>query len=107
MKRVKVLFKINNEVVVEETGEYNTTEIEKFKWNVVQECEVFYDDIETEIIELDEDLSEFDISTEGMQSYKDTEFVIKIGVSLPFEIGSDAYLDAMNEGTLEDNLIFI
>lgn len=105
MKRIKVLFKINHEVVVEETGNLSTSDIEKFKWLVVQECEVFYDDIETEI--LDADLSDIDISNEGMYNYNDTFFNIISGVKLPFEIGSDAYLDAMSNGTLEENLSFV
>jgi len=107
MKRVKVLFKIKNEVVVEESGDLTLTDIEKFKWVVVEECEANYDDIDVEIIELPLELGDIDVGSTGMYNYKDSYFNIKVGVKFTLIEGSNEHLEAISNGTIEDYLIFV
>ena len=107
MKRVKVLFKINNQVVVEESGDLSLTDIEKVKWVVVEECEANYDDVDVEIIHLPLELGDLDVGSTGMYNYKDSYFNIKVGIKLTIEYGSDEFLDAMKTNTIEDYLIFV
>ena len=107
MKRVKVLFKINNQVVVEESGDLTISDIERFKWIVVEECEANYDDIDVEIIDLGIELGDIDVGSTGMYNYKDSYFNIKVGIKLSIKYGSDEFLDAMNNNTIEEYLTFI
>ena len=107
MKRVKVLFKINNQVVVEESGDISLTDIEKFKWVIVEECEANYDDIDVEIIKLPLELGDIDVGSTGMYNYKDSYFNIKTGVKLTLVEGSNEHLEAISNGTIEDYLIFV
>ena len=107
MKRVKVLFKIEGVTVVEESGDITEEQIEKLKWVIVSECEVFYDMIETETIHLPIEFGDIDVGSTGMYNYADCYFNIKTGVTLSIDEGSDIYLDAMNKGMLEDFLVFI
>jgi len=107
MKRVKILFKVNGDVVVEEDKNLSLTDIEKMKWVIVEEIETDYDNIDVEIMHLDLDLSDIDVGCTGMYNHKDTWFETKCGVKLDIDVGSDEYLDAMKNGTLENHLIFI
>lgn len=106
-QRIKILFKINNEVVVEETTDLTITEIENMKWKIAQECECAVDEIETENVELEHDISDsIDVSADGLFFWKSIFMETIQGLSCDLEIGSDKYLDAMNNGTLEDYLTF-
>lgn len=107
MKRVKILFKVNNEIVVEEDKDLSITDIEKMKWVIVEEIETDYDNIEVEVITFNTDLSDIDVGCTGMYDFKDTFFETKCGVKLDVDVGSDEYLDALNKGTLENYLTFI
>lgn len=107
MKRVKVLFRIDGQQVIEESGDISLEQIEKLKWVIASECETNYDNIDVEIIQLPLDLGDIDVGNTGMYNYKDSYFEVKTGVKLSIEIGSDVYLDAINKGILEEYLIFI
>ena len=63
-----------------------------------------YEDIEVRFI--DSELSDIDVTTDGMFDWMDCEARIISGVRLPFEIGSDEHLDAINSGLLETYLEF-
>jgi hypothetical protein len=107
MKRVKVLFRVNDEVVVEESGDITLEQIERLKWVIVSEIETDYDTIDVEIIDLGIELGELDVGNTGMYNYKDTYFDVKVGVKLTIDYGSDEFLDAMNNNKIEDYLIFV
>jgi hypothetical protein len=101
--RRKLLFKINNEVVIEESNEMDALKIEEMKWVIVQECECAYDDIEVEFINLPQDISDIDVTSGGsMFNWRDVEFKDLTGVICSLEIGSDKYFDALANGTIED-----
>ena len=107
MKRVKVLFRVDGQQVIEESGDITLEQIEKLKWVIVSECETDYDNIDVEIINLPLDLGDLDVGSTGMYCYKDVFFKHKIGIKLSIDEGSDLYLDAINNGTLEDYLLFV
>lgn len=98
--RKTLLFKIKNEVVLEADGDLTLNQIDEVKWSVALECEANIFDIDVELVEYAPDISDFDVTNTGMYNFKDSAFKIMTGVSLPFEIGSDAYLDAINDGSL-------
>ena len=106
MSRKKILFKVNGQVVVEETRDLYLNEIDEMKWIVASECSCHYDDVDTETIETTIELSEIDVTTEGAFDWKDTTAQIICGVSCLLKPGSDEYLDALSKGILEDYLIF-
>ncbi len=95
--RKKILFKINGVVVVEDTRDLLLDEIEKMKWVVAEECECMYDDVdvETETFNTEHELSEYDVSTEGLFNWKDPYFKLVTGVKL---VGSmDDLLDCIGK----------
>jgi len=103
--RTKILFKINNEVVVEENGELYLNQIDEMIWVISSELECSYDDIEVEVIELDRELSDFDVTYNGLINWKDTTGKILTGIELLLELGSDKHLETLSDGTLEDYLL--
>jgi len=104
--RKKVLFKVNNEVVVEESGEIELTEIERMKLVISQELDCTYDDVEVEYINLPLDISEIDVDSQGLFDWREPYPKIITGVKLTLIEGSDEYLDALSNGSLETFLIF-
>jgi len=109
--RRKTYFKINNEVVVEETQDMTIEMIEKMKWIIAEECECQYDDIEVEVKPIvnsnPKELSdEVDIGANGMHFWRSDYPDTIVGVLCDLEEGSDEYLDAINNGTLINHLMF-
>lgn len=83
-ERKKILFKVKGEVVVEDTRDLLLDDIEKMKWVVAEECECMYDDVDVEVetIKASQDLSEYDVSEDGLYNWKDPYFNIITGVTL-------------------------
>jgi NCAIR mutase (PurE)-related protein len=105
--RKKLLFKINNEVVVEETQELTLDQIEALKWVIAGECECQVDEIEVVSLELGQDLSDdIDVGVDGMHFWKSLFMKPVLGVRCDLKIGSDEYFDAINKGTLENHIHF-
>lgn len=102
--RKVLLFKINNEVVLESDGDLHLDKIDELKWQLCLECEVSLFDIDVEMVEYPINTSDFDVSSLGMYNFKDPYFKHITGVKLPFELGSDSYLDALSDGSLIDLL---
>jgi hypothetical protein len=100
MNRKKILFKINQEIVLEESANALIDTVEKMKFIIAEECSCQYDDIDVEIIDLPQDLSEIDVTTEGMMNWTDVNFKILTGVKFDLVLGSDEHLDAINDKTL-------
>lgn len=105
-KRKIVEYKINGEVVCTLRGDVFLNQIDEMAWTIASECEVAIFEVEHEIVELTEEMSEIDVTDEGMVVWTDVNFKILTGVSMPFELGSDAHLDFMLnvENKIEDCL---
>lgn len=102
--RKKLLFKINGVVVIEEDANLYLNQIDEFKQIIIQECECNYNDIDVEIVDADSEVSDIDVSVDGMLYWKDTQGTILTGVESLVEIGSDEYLDAIAIGNIEEML---
>lgn len=105
--RAKLVFKINNEIVLEESTDLYLNQIDELKWAIARECECAYDDIEVEKVELSMEVSEdVDLSVDGLVFWKSLYMQPIKGVSCDLEEGSDEYLDAINNGTITEHLNF-
>jgi hypothetical protein len=105
--RTKLLFKINNEVILEESTDLYLNQIDELKWGIALECECSVDDIEVERVELAEEVSEeVDVTVDGMVFWKSLYMQPIQGVECSLVLGSDEYLDAINNGTLINHLNF-
>jgi hypothetical protein len=96
---------VNNEVVVEEPREMTANEIDRMKWIIAEECSCMIHEVDHKVIELKHELSDIDVTTEGMFDWKDCEARIITGVILNLVLGSDEHLDAINNGLLETYLV--
>ena len=52
------------------------------------------------------EISEIDVTADGMFDWSDVEAKILTGVKVDLVEGSDEYLDAINNGSVENYLIF-
>lgn len=109
MERKRVFFKVDGKVVMMHPDGLYPNEIDEFKWMCAQECEVPYDKV---IVEIEEDsdkveLSDIDVSVNGIYVYTDCNFNFLVGVDCTLTDGSDEYLDAMNNNELEKYLKFV
>ena len=105
--RAKLLFKINNEVILEESTDLFLNQIEELKWSIALECECNFDDIEVERVEMSIELSEdIDVTVNGMVFWKSVFMQPIQGVCCDLKEGSDEYLDAINNGTIIEHLKF-
>jgi hypothetical protein len=104
----KVLFKVNNEVVLEEDGDLYLNQIDIIKWKIVEECECGFDDIEVDILDNVLDLSDdIDVSDNGLIYWKAYYPQPIQGIDCDLVEGSDEFLDAMNSGTILDHIYFV
>ena len=103
----KTLFKVNNQIVFEETRDLYLNEIDEKKWFVANQCSCHYDDVEVEVVDNHRELSEIDVTTGGMFSWSDVNMNFYTGLSLAFELGSDEHLNAINNNNLIDFIEFV
>ena len=104
----KVLFKVNDEVVLEEDGDLFLNQIDEIKWKIVEECECRFDDIEVDIVDNVLDLSDdIDVSDNGLIYWKAYYPQPIQGIDCELVEGSDEFLDAMNNGTILDHIYFV
>ena len=107
--RTRILFKVNDEVVITEDN-INLTfdEIDVLKWTIVSECDCLFDEITVDVVEENVDVAEdIDISANGdLIFWRSTHHEPIQGVYCELVEGSDEYLDAMNDGTLIDKINF-
>lgn len=105
--RKKIQFKVNGKLIVEEINNLFLNQVDEMKWVVADECKCHIDEVSVNVVDLPHEWSEIDVTFEGMMDWKNTEGKIISGVKLNLVIGSDEHLDALNNGTLENYLIFI
>lgn len=104
-ERKKILFKVNNETVLEESSDLFLNQIDEMKWGIAEACSCTYDDVEVEMVSLPLETSDIDVTPDGMHYWKDTEGKLLTGVSCLLVLGSDEHLDAILNGTIENYLI--
>jgi len=105
--RKKLLFKVDNEVVLEESGDLYLNHIDEIKWVIAEELECGFDDVEVEVFEFPIELSEeIDLTDEGLVFWKSLHHKPILGVFCEYEEGSDEYLDAILDGSIEEKLHF-
>ena len=106
-QRRKILFKVNDEVVVEETRDLYPNQIDEMKWIIASECECTYDDVEVEFEEVKHELSDdIDVSDVGLIFSSALYHNPIEGVFCTIEEGCDEYLDAILNGTIDKYLNF-
>lgn len=96
MRKV-ILFKINGEVVVTDNRDLTLNEIDKLKGEIAEECECFVHDIdvEYEVTHTKQELSEYDVSSDGLYNWKDPYFKVVTGVRVNGDI--DELLDSISK----------
>ena len=101
-----ILFKLNNEVVCEEPKELTIDEIYAYKDTIAKElgCDPFEIEVDMDVTNIEN--TELDATDEGLVFWKAIFFRPIVGVGCHLVEGSDAYLDAMLDGTLEKYLYF-
>ena len=105
MRKV-LLFKVNGEVVIEDSINLNLTQIDNVKEDIAICFEIPIDSIEVVISE-EKIMSDIDVSVDGMVCWTDVVFEPYTGLKLSIEIGSDTYLNALLKGNLIDYVKFI
>jgi hypothetical protein len=105
--RKKLIFKVNNQIVMEDRRDLYPNQIDELKWFVAKECSCHYEDVEVDIVENTLELSEMDIDNIGLFDWKSLDCIYLSGLSLSIVEGSDEYLEALTNGTLEDFVIFV
>lgn len=106
-KRQIILFKVNGEVVVEEKKQLTPAEVEKMKWVVAEELDVAIFEVDVDYLDIDKETSQIDVTANGLLDWRDTYFKIITGVKLSVEMGSDVYLDAVANGTVDELIEFV
>lgn len=107
MKRDKLLFKVGDEIIVEESVDLTINQINIIKMYITKEIGCFIDEIEVEHYQsnIKQELSNLDCCNYGLIFFDEYPDEIK-GVKLNLIIGSDEHLDAINNGTIENYLKF-
>jgi hypothetical protein len=106
--RKTIIFKLDGEVILEERCNLYLNQIDELKWNIALELGCTYDDIEVETIEVPIEMSDdVDVSSIGLIFWKDTYFTPITGTACDLKEGSDAYLDAIADGSIIDYIRFI
>lgn len=107
MTKIEVLFKVKNQVIVCEPNDLSIDHINEIKKIISEEYFCTCDEIDVEFKKTTI-LSGLEVNEMGMfvfDNYLDQVTKIKL-LPFNFEIGSDEHLDAINDGTILDYLIF-
>ena len=107
MKRDKLLFKVDDEIIIEESIDLTIQQINIVKMYITKEIGCFIDDIEVEHYQcnVQQELSNIDCCEYGLVFYDEYPTEI-LGIKLDLVLGSDEHLDAINNGTIENYLKF-
>jgi len=107
MKRDKLLFKVGDEIIIEESVDLTINQINIIKMYITKEIGCFIDEIEVEHYQsnIKQELSNLDCCDYGLIFFDEYPDEIK-GIKLNLIIGSDEHLDAINNGTIENYLKF-
>ena len=102
----KIIFKYNDMTILKINKDLKLIEIQAYKraLSKAYDCKVV--DIEVMFKQDAKIVSEIDLTKEGMVYWKGFYPKIILGVKSSLIEGSDDYLDAINNNTLEDFLLF-
>lgn len=104
-QRKQILFKVDNITMVVETRDLELSEIEKTKELVAQECECSIEDVEVEIVEEEQAMSEDVDSTDiGLVFWRSLCFDPIVGVMNQIDEESDEFIDLMAAYQRHENL---
>ena len=108
MNRKITLYKIKDEIIFEDSEDLLIEAVERMKVWIAEAHGILADDVdvEVEVIETEIELSGIDVTSGGMFSWLDADYILYQGVKCDLVIGSDEHLDAINNGTIENYLIF-
>lgn len=105
-QRTKIEFKFNDRVIFSTQRNLSIEQLDCIKTSLALTCKIEMDDIEVIYHKIPLEMSEFDISKNGIQHWK-TPFLESFGgVRLNLILGSNEHLDAINNGTIENYLKF-
>jgi hypothetical protein len=102
-----IQFKINGEVIIEKHEDLFLNEIDEIKWGLAEIFDVTTDDVEVTILQIQDELSTLDVTSEGLVYFNGNYPNPIIGMTCILKEGSDEYLDAMNDGTILNYIKFI
>jgi len=105
--RKKIMFRVDGKLVMVNNTDLFLNQIDEMKHIIASEYYCHIDEVSVETIYLPLDLSDFDVCFDGIINWKDPDFKTITGVKLNLIVGSNEHLDAINNGTLGDYLIFI
>lgn len=100
--RVQLLFIVNNEVVVVENNDLTFSQVNDMKNIVAYELECCVHDVEVKRIELSHELSDYDVTDNGLVDWKDPYFKTLTGISCNVDIHT--LLDGIIDGNFTDYL---
>lgn len=102
--RRKILFKVDNAVMVEELRDLSIEEIERMKVLVAQECDCTPEDVEVDTIESEIEISkDIDSAVEGLVFWRSLSFDPIVGVMCNMDENSDAFIDMLTDYKLNIN----
>lgn len=107
MERDRLVFKVDDEIIIEESTDLTLEQIDKLKVYISKEVGCFVDEIEVvfEKCIIQQELSNVDCTSYGLIFFDEYPDEIR-GVGLNLILGSDEHLEAITNGTLEKYLFF-
>lgn len=106
MNRKITQYKIKDEIIFEDNKDLSLDAVERMKYYIAEAHGCTPDDVEVEAIDSVIELSDIDVTNDGLFSWSDVEYKIYSGIMLNLVEGSDEHLDAINNGSVENYLIF-
>jgi hypothetical protein len=104
--RTKIEFKVGNSVIFKTPRDLTLEQLDNIKQALSLTCKIDIADIEVVYNNTPIEMSEIDLSKNGLQHWKTPFLEAFSGVRLTLVLGSDAHLDAINNGTIEKYLKF-
>jgi hypothetical protein len=104
--RTKIEFKVGNSVIFKTPRDLTLEQLDNIKQALSLTCKIDIADIEVVYNNTPIEMSEIDLSKNGLQHWKTPFLEVFGGIRLTLVLGSDEHLDAINNGTLEKYLKF-
>jgi len=104
--RTLIEMKYGKHTIFKSPRQLTLKQLEHLKQALAMTCRCQVDDIEVIYTKSNPNLSNYEISKLG-KLFKFDGYLAIDKVSLPFELGSNAHLDAILDGTLENKLKFV
>lgn len=92
-KRTMIVFKIKDDVVATSIRQMDDWEVQEYINMIASEMECTTDDVYTEVIKSERELSDFDLTPYGLVDWKDMYCQVVTGVTLLIDPASDEFID--------------